>query len=293
MVLVSFSSQESMADLTAEISTIKMVIDSFVDEPSVVFLVSDAFSHESHIEGLLKASDFSEEILMLACDIILIPSLAPEVPHILLSAMSHGKVVVSSETGGKSEFITSEKVGILIPETRPKLFALAITTWLRKLVGSKELRSLIASAAREEVSVRFDVELLSTCLMKVLCSSTQSLLRSIRSMPFELAIENILQANVAYSRRQNLDQLTLQFQDLRSIQWSNRLTPFSSFSRERTYHVDVVWPSIFMKLFGFSSGFLSRNLIFVQFVWRITRPVDVDYMIFVHLLDEEVSDLNI
>jgi glycosyltransferase involved in cell wall biosynthesis len=89
--------------------------------------------------------------LLAAADAVAVPSVRDErgnvdgLPNVLLEAMAAGCVIVASRVGGIPDVVEAERNGLLVPPGDPPALAAA----LRRLRDDPQLRSRLASAARE------------------------------------------------------------------------------------------------------------------------------------------------
>jgi glycosyltransferase involved in cell wall biosynthesis len=89
--------------------------------------------------------------LLAAADAVAVPSVRDErgnvdgLPNVLLEAMAAGCVIVASRVGGIPDVVEPERNGLLVPPGDPPALAAA----LRRLRDDPQLRSRLASAARE------------------------------------------------------------------------------------------------------------------------------------------------
>lgn len=90
--------------------------------------------------------------LMVAADIIVLPSHQEGLPVVLMEATSVGATIVATSVGGVPQVITDGVNGLLVPPGRPEALADA----LERLVSDPELRAALGQRAADD-SARFDV----------------------------------------------------------------------------------------------------------------------------------------
>ena len=95
-------------------------------------------------------NDISKD--MSSADVCLVPSLMKDpFPTTVLEAMSAGKTVISTDTGGAKEAIKHNETGLLIPANKPQMFATAI----RKLINDRHLISKMGLNAKQSFNTNF------------------------------------------------------------------------------------------------------------------------------------------
>ncbi len=91
---------------------------------------------------------------MSSADVCLVPSLMKDpFPTTVLEAMSAGKTVISTDTGGAKEAIKHNETGLLIPANQPQVFATAI----RKLINDRDLISKMGLNAKQSFNTNFTI----------------------------------------------------------------------------------------------------------------------------------------
>ena len=93
--------------------------------------------------------------LISMADVCLIPSLMKDpFPTTVLEAMSIGKMIITTDTGGAKEAIVDGQSGIIIPADSPELFARAIES----LITNREFSNNMGSMAMERFNNHFTIE---------------------------------------------------------------------------------------------------------------------------------------
>lgn len=96
-------------------------------------------------------SRYPEEYFLKA-QIVLVPSLAEPFGRVVIEAMSHGALVIASDSGGIKEIIQHKLNGILVEPNNPDIWAAGI----KELILDKQLRIRIALHARAIVEQRYN-----------------------------------------------------------------------------------------------------------------------------------------
>ena len=91
----------------------------------------------SKVKFLGRRSDVAELISL--CSLLVLPSLAESFGFVLVEAMSLGKTVVASTTGGIPEVVDHEKTGLLVPLADSEQLAGAISRVLQSPEWAREL----------------------------------------------------------------------------------------------------------------------------------------------------------
>ncbi|PWT99634.1 MAG: hypothetical protein C5B53_05140 [Candidatus Melainabacteria bacterium] len=94
-----------------------------------------------------------------AADICVVPSLYDNAPYTCIEAMSCGKPVIGSTSGGTREYIESERSGLLVEPRNPQAIANAILRLLRndserKTFGAQARAYVLANLSNEAVATR-------------------------------------------------------------------------------------------------------------------------------------------
>jgi len=91
------------------------------------------------------------------CDVLAVPSTKESLGLAPLEAMSVGRPVVASNTGGLPEVVRDSVTGILVPPGDPRALAQALLTVIR----DEDLAARLGSAGRRDVLARFTLD---TCV---------------------------------------------------------------------------------------------------------------------------------
>jgi len=102
--------------------------------------------HTITLDGMVTIGDLQS--FMLAADLVAIPSLSESFGQVVIGAMSLGKAVLGSDTGGIREQVTHNKTGFLVPPGD----ADALSFEIEHLMNSRTLLLSVGKAARESVS---------------------------------------------------------------------------------------------------------------------------------------------
>ncbi|MFT4855822.1 MAG: glycosyltransferase involved in cell wall biosynthesis [Algoriphagus sp.] len=93
--------------------------------------------------------------ILAGSDIFVLPSILPDsFPTVILEAMTSGKPVVATRSGGASELVLDEETGLLIPISDVEKGVAA----LERLIKSEALRSKMGNAGRARVLKEFSLE---------------------------------------------------------------------------------------------------------------------------------------
>jgi len=95
---------------------------------------------------------------LLACDLLVQPSLTEGMPNSVLEAMAARRPVVATRTGGLPELVSDGETGILVPPADPQALAGAIVA----LLADSERRATMGEAAARRVREQFSVERMVT-----------------------------------------------------------------------------------------------------------------------------------
>jgi len=115
--------------------------------------------HQIRVNGLerfVTLKEFTNDISidMSFADVCLVPSLMKDpFPTTVLEAMSAGKTVISTDTGGAKEAIKHNETGIIIPADKPKVFA----TEIRKLINDRFLICKMGTNAKQTFNNHFTI----------------------------------------------------------------------------------------------------------------------------------------
>lgn len=88
------------------------------------------------------------------CDVLAVPSTYENLGLAPLEAMSTGRPVVASDTGGLPEVVENMKTGILVPPGDPRALAQALLTVIR----DEDLAAKLGSSGRSEVLAKFTLD---------------------------------------------------------------------------------------------------------------------------------------
>lgn len=131
-------------------------------EQMVTKLAKDISEHKHahciHLQGFIP--DIRQKLNQ--SDIIVVPSLMRDpFPTTILEAMSAGKPVIATKTGGAIQSVQDDVTGILIDAGNIDSFKDA----LQKLIESQNLRSTMGGAAREAFLQKFTMEIFAKNFM--------------------------------------------------------------------------------------------------------------------------------
>lgn len=104
-----------------------------------------------YVSFLGKRTDVPE--LLGAMDVMVLPSSSESLPNVVLEAMSCGRAVVASDTGGLGGLIDSGRTGQLVAPRSPQQLADAIA----RLLEQPALREQMGQAARQHAEAEFDI----------------------------------------------------------------------------------------------------------------------------------------
>lgn len=93
--------------------------------------------------------------LLGAMDVMVLPSSSESLPNVVLEAMSCGRTVVASDTGGLAGLIDAGRTGELVPPRSPDVLASTII----RLLEQPDLREQMGRAARRRAETEFDIHL--------------------------------------------------------------------------------------------------------------------------------------
>ncbi len=105
---------------------------------------------QTRIHLLGKVSDEELACLYKSCDLFVLSSNFEALPLVLLEAMSYGKPVVATNTGGTNEIIENNLNGVLV-ETNTE----SIVKGIERIVSSPELKKKLGDAAKDTVNKKF------------------------------------------------------------------------------------------------------------------------------------------
>ncbi len=113
--------------------------------------------HAYGLEHIVKIKEFTPDISleMAKADICLVPSLMKDpFPTTVLEAMSAGKVVIATDTGGAKEAIIHKETGFIVPSDKPKVLAATI----KKLIRNRVLIEYIGFNAKTAYKENFTIK---------------------------------------------------------------------------------------------------------------------------------------
>ncbi|MFH1736461.1 MAG: glycosyltransferase family 4 protein [Actinomycetota bacterium] len=90
--------------------------------------------------------------IVAAADIFVLPSLVEGLPYSLLEAMSAGKPVVATSTGGIPEVVVDKETGFLVPIKKPMALADAVNF----LIHNKDVAVTMGVAGKRRIEEHFD-----------------------------------------------------------------------------------------------------------------------------------------
>jgi D-inositol-3-phosphate glycosyltransferase len=122
-------------------------------------------SIELGVSGKIQFLPFTDAVpeLMSALDIFVLPSHTETFGFVLVEALSMGKVIVATNSGGVPEIITDGSTGILVPPRDGQALADA----LLRLLKDQHLRTSFSLEARATALKRFDI---SRCVDQLVIS---------------------------------------------------------------------------------------------------------------------------
>jgi glycosyltransferase involved in cell wall biosynthesis len=97
------------------------------------------------------------------CDVLAVPSLVENLGLSPLEAMSCGRPVVASDTGGLPEIVRDMETGILVPPADPHALAQA----LLKVIRDEELAIRFGEAGRKDVLANYTLDRCVDSTLKV------------------------------------------------------------------------------------------------------------------------------
>jgi L-malate glycosyltransferase len=106
-----------------------------------------------YVSFLGRRADVPE--LLGAMDLMVLPSSSESLPNAVLEAMSCGRAVVASDTGGCGGLIEAGRTGQLVPTRSPEVLAEAII----RLLEQPALREHMGRAARQRAETEFDIHI--------------------------------------------------------------------------------------------------------------------------------------
>lgn len=142
---------KAMSDLEIQKKAILVVIGGGQEGNALALQI-----HENNLEGSVFLLGFEPDAarVMPAFDIFLLPSLTEAFGYVLLESSFAGLPVVASRVGGIPEIIDDGKTGILVPPRDSD----AMSSALKRLIESANLRTILGAAFREHVAKSFSRE---------------------------------------------------------------------------------------------------------------------------------------
>ena len=160
------SYEDRIADLEREIVTLKQEIElqqthRNIERTAYEDIETSLASLENKIQeygltSVVKIKDFTQDITseMAKADVCLVPSLIKDpFPTTVLEAMSAGKVVIATDTGGAKEAIHNRETGFIVPSDNPKVIAATI----KKLIRNRALIDYIGFNAKISYRANFTI----------------------------------------------------------------------------------------------------------------------------------------
>ncbi len=116
----------------------------------------EARSANHRLDGKVQFLGHREDVpaLLLASDMLVLPSTYEGLPNIVLEAMMFGTPVVACAAPGTTEVIDDGVTGLLTPPGKPS----ELTRAIRKLILDPELGKRLAAAAKEKVEKDFSAQ---------------------------------------------------------------------------------------------------------------------------------------
>ena len=108
------------------------------------------------LDEFVNLKGFTKDISldMSSADVCLIPSLMKDpFPTTVLEAMSAGKAIIATDTGGAKEAIINNETGLVVPPNQPLLLAGAI----RKLIKDRALVNRMGEKAKQSFHENFTI----------------------------------------------------------------------------------------------------------------------------------------
>ena len=107
---------------------------------------------ESKITLLGSRRDVSQ--LLFACDLFVLPSITEAMSMTILEAMTAGRAIVATQTGGNPEIVVHGQTGLLVPVGD----AAALSEAMDELLRDTSLREVMGKAGRSRIEKNFAME---------------------------------------------------------------------------------------------------------------------------------------
>jgi glycosyltransferase involved in cell wall biosynthesis len=113
-------------------------------------------SANHRLDGKVQFLGHREDVpsLLMAADMLVLPSHYEGLPNIVLEAMLYGTPVVACAAPGTTELIEDGVTGLLTPPSKPS----ELTRAIRKYILDPELRKRLAAAAKEKIEKDFSAQ---------------------------------------------------------------------------------------------------------------------------------------
>ena len=115
---------------------------------------AEAFGLQAKVKFLGHREDVPA--LLMASDLLVLPSLYEGLPNVVLEAMRFRKPVVATAAPGTTEVVENGETGLLVPMKSPKELARAI----RQVIEDPDLAKRLGSAGRARVETEFRASLM-------------------------------------------------------------------------------------------------------------------------------------
>jgi glycosyltransferase involved in cell wall biosynthesis len=151
-----------------------VLLQAATELPDVLFVLAGEGAEREALEQQASALGLVDRVLFLghrsdvpellaACDVFALPSLYEGSSLAILEAMAAGRPVVSSAIPGTEELIADGETGLLVPPGDAHALAQA----LRRLLAQADLRTELATRAREHVARHFTAEAMARRVMQM------------------------------------------------------------------------------------------------------------------------------
>jgi len=111
----------------------------------------EKFIKEKGIDSIVKFKGWvdgqEKEVILSACDVLILPSYYEGLPVCILEAMNHGKAIIATTVGGIPEIVTNNENGFLFTPGDTK----TLTSLLKMLTTDPELVKRLGDASLEKV----------------------------------------------------------------------------------------------------------------------------------------------